>query len=241
MKIALVDDCQNELKKLINVLSSKLNTGDSSTYQLYAFHSGEEFLFSWKPGSFDLIILDIFMKTLTGLDVAREIRKTDKDVRIVFCTTSNEFAAESYEVNAQFYLKKPYTEELIDIMLSRLKLEDYELRRTVTLPDGQQIVLRNILYTEYFNHVLTIHSKKREDLRCYISQSAAEALLCSHPYFLVCSKGIIVNLYEVIAKSANSFILSNDSVLPISRRRSKEVQDAYAAFNFQKMREEVSF
>lgn len=240
MKIALVDDCQEELDRLSDILSRKLNAAGDTEHKLHIFHSGEAFLTDWKPGSYDLIILDIFMDKLTGVEVAHEIRKTDQDVRLVFCTTSNEFASESYEVNAHFYLHKPYSEERVDTMLSRLNLENYELRRSITLPDGQRIILRNILYTDYSNHVLTIHSKRRAALRCYISQSGAEELLCAYPYFLVCSKGIIVNLYEVESKIGDTFCLTDGSILPISRRKSKEVQDAYAAFQFEKMRGEVS-
>ena len=241
MKIALVDDCQDELDRLSDILSRKLFAAGDIEHKIHMFHSGEEFLSSWESGRFDLIILDVFMDKLSGVEVAHKIRETDRDVRLVFCTTSNEFASESYEVNAHFYLHKPYSEERIDTMLSRLNLEDYELRRTITLPDGQPIMLRNILYTEYSNHVLTIHSKRRAALRCYISQSGAEELLCAYPYFLVCSKGIIVNLYEVECKMGDTFRLTNGNTLPISRRRSKDVQDAYAAFQFEKMRGEVSF
>ena len=73
-----------------------------------AFPSGEAFLASYRPGLFDLIILDIFMKEITGMDTARKIRESDQTVRIVFSTSSNDFASESYEVNACYYLKKPY-------------------------------------------------------------------------------------------------------------------------------------
>lgn len=53
---------------------------------------------AWTPGMCDLVILDIFMGGVTGMDVAREIRRSDREVKLVFCTTSNEFASESYEV-----------------------------------------------------------------------------------------------------------------------------------------------
>ena len=241
MKIALVDDHQEELDRLSELLSCRLYAAGDLEHKIYCFHSGEEFLSAWTPGGFDLIVLDIFMAGITGVEVAHIIRQSDQEVRLVFCTTSNEFASESYEVNAHFYLHKPYSEERIDSMLSRLNLENYELRRSATLPDGQQIMLRNVLYTEYSNHVLTIYSKRRDALRCYMSQSAAEEMLCAYPYFLACSKGIIVNLHEVESKIGDTFRLKNGVTLPISRRKSKEVQDAYAAFQFQKMREEVSY
>ena len=241
MRIIIVDDREEEIQQLSSLLSRKINEIDDTNHQIRTFHSGEAFFESWKSGDADLIILDIFMGGMTGIDAARRIRQTDKEVRLVFCTTSNEFASESYEVGAHFYLRKPYAEEQVNTMLSRLNLKDLELRRTAVLPGGKKIILRRILYTEYSNHVLIIHAKQQADLRCYMTQAAAEELLCQYPYFLVCSKGIIVNLYEVESKMGDTFLLTDGTVLPISRRKAKEVQDTYAAFRFEKMREEVPF
>lgn len=52
-------------------------------------------------------VVDIYMGKLTGIDLARKIRSRDEEVRIVFCSSSNEFAAESYELNASYYIRKP--------------------------------------------------------------------------------------------------------------------------------------
>lgn len=102
MKIAIVEDDIQMYEHLQTCLYELL--GSSAEY-IY-FPSGEFFLQTWQPGTFELIILDIFMDRLTGMDVAREIRKSDREVRLVFSTTSNEFASESYEVNACYYIRK---------------------------------------------------------------------------------------------------------------------------------------
>ena len=241
MKIAHIDDRQEELDILSEILSRKLNTAGKTEHKIYTYHSGEEFLASWKAGRFDLIILDVFMDGIYGISVAREIRKTDRDVRLVFCSSSNEFAAESYAVKAQYYLHKPYSESQVDEMLTRLELENYELLRAVTLSNGQRVMLRNVLYTEYSNHLLVIHCKHGNDIHSWITQAEAEAALCEYPYFLVCSKGIIVNLYEVESQVNDTFRLTDGTSIPISRRKAKEVQAAYTDFRFEKMRREVFF
>ena len=233
MKIALVDDRQEELDRLKGILNKKLNKdADIRTYP-----SGEAFLADWSPHSYDLVVLDIYMGEMTGLTVARAVREKDRDVRLVFCTTSNEFASESYDVGAHFYLHKPYSEERVETMLSRLNMEDYELYRAVCLPDGQKVMLRNVLYTEYSNHAVTLYCKKGGNIRCYMTQTQLENLLCGNPYFTVCSKGIIVNLHEVESIQADTFRLTDGSKVPISRRRAAQVKDAFAAFRFEKMRE----
>ncbi len=231
MRIALVDDTPIELKILTEIIDHELPEAD-----VYTFPNGEAFLETWNNASFDLILLDIYMDELHGIDVAKKIRETDMDVRIVFCTTSNEFASESYEVGANYYLQKPVSSTSFQRMLKMIRLGEYELNRFITLPDGQRIVLRNITYTEYYNHSIIIHSKKRADLQTRMSQTEWEALLSEHKFLYGCSKGIVVNFYEVLRQEDGMFILHDQSVVPISRRKSKDALEAYAHFRFEAMR-----
>ena len=97
MRVAFIDDDPNELKILHTYFN---DLTDPSTISIDDFSSGEEFLSRFTAGLYDLVILDIFTGDLTGVDVARKIRETDHNVRLVFCTTSNDFASESYEVAA---------------------------------------------------------------------------------------------------------------------------------------------
>lgn len=231
MRIALVDDTPEELALLKNILDNEMPRADVSL-----FPSGEDFLASWAQNSYDVILLDIYMEQMLGIDVARKIRETDMDVRIVFCTTSNEFASESYEVGANYYLQKPISVASFQRMMKMLRLTEYEQNRFITLPDGQQIVLRNITYSEYYNHSIIIHSKKRADLQTRMSQTEWGSLLAEHPFLCGCSKGIVVNFYEVECVKDGMFLLKNGAIVPISRRKQKETMDAYAQFQFELMR-----
>ena len=84
-------------------------------------------------------------------------------------------------------------------------------------------------------------ARKNEDIRVYMSQSKAEEILCAYPYFLVCTKGIIVNLYEVENLKKDQIHLTGGITLPVSRRRAKDVQDQFATFTFDRMRREADF
>ncbi len=231
MKIAIVDDRSEEIQCLRNILDDELPQAEVAT-----FTTGKDFLDTWETGLYDLILLDIYMGELTGVDVARIIRKTDMDARIVFCTTSNEFASESYEVGANYYLQKPVSQNSFQKMLQMIRLGEYEINRFITLPDGQRIVLRNITYTEYYNHSIIIHSKKRADLQTRMSQTEWIALLSEHSFLYSCSKGIVVNFHEVERQEDGMFVLKNGSAVPISRRKTKETSEAFAHFRFEQMR-----
>ena len=232
LKIAVVDDDIQMYERLQNYFDELLGAAAELIY----FPNGETFLDSWQPGMFDLIILDIFMDRLTGMDIAKNIRRTDREVRIVFCTTSNEFASESYEVNACYYLHKPFGKERVKAMLDRIDISEIEKMRTVRLPDGTNAVLRDIIYVDCSSHCITLHCKCTNNISVRANFSQIESLLCAYPYFFIPSKGLIVNFYEVTAQNHDTFTMSDGSRIPISRRKAKEVMDAYSAFLFEQLR-----
>lgn len=232
MKIALIDDEKRSLDHLCGLINEHVG----SEVSIDCFTSGEEFMDGFKADLYDLIITDIFMDKLTGIETARKIREKDKNVKLVFCTSSNEFACESYEVNACYYLRKPYSDESFSAMLDRLDLEEMELSRSARLPDGQLIVLRNVIYADFASHCVTFHNKLGENIVSRVSFADVEPLLCANSYFCSPSKGVIVNFYEVVAQNDNVFVMSDDTRIPISRRKAKEVTEAYAEFRFELLR-----
>ena len=240
MKIALVDDEIIQLQHLQELLSAELNAKlPQSPHWIDTYRSGQSFLDRFQSGKYDVIVLDIFMGGITGVDVAKKVRLIDPDVKLVFCSRSNEFAAESYQVNAQYYLVKPATPGSVANMLQRLNLELIQLGQTVTLPDGYNLILRQLLYTEYYNHVVTLHLKNGEDYRLRANHATVEELLTPCGFIHSPTKGILVNFHEVSQCTEDSFTMSDNTVLPISRRKAKEIQAAYTKFHFYKMRAEV--
>ena len=240
MNIALVDDEIVQLQNLKKLLGEQLHKLiPTSAHLIDTYRSGQSFLDRWTAGQYDVVVLDIFMGGITGVEVAKEIRRTDREVKLVFCSHSNEFAAESYEVNAQYYLLKPATPGSIANMLRHLNLELIQLRQFVTLPDGTDMILRDILYTEYYNQVVTVYMKGKAPYRIRTNHTTMEDLLAPCGFIHSPSKGILVNFHEVTESSDDSFTMSDGTVLPISRRKSKDIQSAYIKFRFQKLRAEV--
>ena len=240
MRIALVDDDIAQLELLSNLIANELSSLGDLTHSITEYHSGEDFISDWHPDKFDLIILDIFMGKLTGVDVAYEIRKSDEHVNIAFCTSSNEFASESFEVGAKYYLRKPITAESVSKIFSRLNLGAIENMKHIKLPDGHSIRLRSILYTEYANHVVTIFLDNEKPHRLRTSQTEIETLLCKSGDFISPYKGITVNLYAIETLTDSSITLKNGETLPLTRRKVKEVKDAYKLFRYRILRNEVN-
>ena len=240
MRIALVDDEAIQLQHLENLLASELNSLEHDTsHKIDTYPNGQTFLDHWETGNYDVVILDIFMGGITGVDVAKKIRLTDPDVKLVFCSRSNEFAAESYQVNAQYYLVKPATQGSISNMMKRLNVNRIQRDKICTLPDGHVVLQHQILYTEYHNHVISIHLKDGEVYRLRANHSDLEKLLIPCGYICSPSKGILINVHEVTQMMDTNVLMSDGTSLPIARRKSKDIQNAYTKFRFDKMRAEV--
>mgnify|MGYP004730973699 CR=1 FL=1 len=102
MRIAIVDDEQKFLLNLKSMIKKVYPEPDK--LKISEFGSGDEFIKDFKKNMYDIIILDIEMKELNGLETAERIRSADSSVIIVFLTSHQEFALQGYEVNAFRYM-----------------------------------------------------------------------------------------------------------------------------------------
>lgn len=238
MRIAVIDDDRAQAVHLSDMLADRLTDLGYTDYGIDIFENAEKFLTESHSDSYDVAIIDIFMDRITGIELARQLRSKDEEIRIVFCSSSNEFAAESYELNASYYIRKPVSSRQVGLMLKRMNLDVIEKNRTVMLPDGHRIVLRDIIYTDYFNHAVTIHMKGAEPYRIRISQNQMEMLLLDYDYFFSPVKGIIVNFYEVVRSTDEDFVLRNGRTVHITRRKSREAKERYLKFRFDRLKRE---
>lgn len=129
LRCTICDDQQKE-QDIIFVLLNKYMDMHGHVAKIDQFSSGEELL-ATDTSVYDLIILDIFMGEKTGIATAEELMARKANAKIVFCSTSNEFAAESYEVNALRYLTKPIAEDKFFKTLDRY-FEAYTAMQTLT-------------------------------------------------------------------------------------------------------------
>lgn len=124
MHIALCDDSRAELSRLTFLLEEyRLKRDGSLTYDI--FTNATDLLETIPVHHFDLLLLDILMPGITGMDAAREIRQTNSTIPIIFLTSSSEYAVESYRVNAADYLLKPLDADKLFPVLDKL-LADFK-------------------------------------------------------------------------------------------------------------------
>lgn len=181
----------------------------------------------------DIILLDIMMPGQTGMDAAREIRKTDSCVKIIFFTSSPEYAVESYEVKASGYLLKPVLDGKLCAVLDdcaesmRLEPESITLR---TACGYQNIYIRTIECVEAQNKrvVFTLtdgsHRESADTLSHY-----GQRLTCEKGFFK-CHRSYIVSIAAVDRFTTAEIQTKSGMRVPIARGTRKAFQKAYFAY-----------
>ena len=128
MKIAIVDDNEDDRKRLQEEITKICDNKSRKDFEITEFFSGEDFINLIEKNEnkkyFDIVFLDIYMNGITGIETAKKLRETDNQSKIIFITTSNEFASESYEVKAYDYLIKPFSKERILKTMERISEDE---------------------------------------------------------------------------------------------------------------------
>ncbi|MDD3333972.1 MAG: LytTR family DNA-binding domain-containing protein [Eubacteriales bacterium] len=214
MKIAICDDCEADRQTLLRYLSTYLGENYVNDVELTQYVSAEELLAERTLP--DLLFLDVYMGQLSGMDAARQLMQRDYQGGIVFTTTSKEFGAESYEVNAIDYLLKPFS---YDRFLRTVKKCDESLHLALAylnVPSGRQeikVFLRELKYIETGNHCLLFHTK-RETIQSPLTMEQTVTALKPYPDFIRCHRSYIINLAAVEdVTETNVLLTGGDSVL----------------------------
>lgn len=240
MKIAIVDDSSLDRDFLKNGLEIIFEERNIENLEIQEFSSGEELLNYLRENPsdfFHIIFMDIYMEDLTGVETAKAIRKTDEQVKIVFITTSNEFASESYEVKAEDYLIKPFNKERLEKTLERLVIKKKKEDKILKFSENKVVHVDSIVYTTFSGHYVTIYLKDETSIQVRCTQKNFEKQIEHFPQLISSFKGITVNLAQVDNIESDRFKMKNGSFVPISRRKYAEIKKAYTRFLIEALKE----
>lgn len=230
IQLVLVDDEQLQLdymQQLLEELASELNL----KLQIFQYSSAEAFLFALEDHpSWDLAFLDIEMKLMNGMELAKIIRQKAPDMQIVFATAYAEYAIEGYSVQALDYLLKPIKKINIRQVLERLlNQKNTEAAFIVVeyLGEMQRIELDELLYIEALGREVKLKLPHKELL---IKEGLAEITDKLDERFIKTHRSYVVNLEYVSRLQKNDVVLSTNETIPLSRRLAKSVQSAFIDF-----------
>lgn len=228
--IAICDDEQNEIESISFVIS-EWSRHTRCTCHIRSFCSAEAFLFEYEDNkAYDILLLDIEMKNITGIELARRIRKDDSRAEIIFITSHFEFIGEGYEVDALHYLIKPVCadklKQVLDKAAQKLSAEPPSL---VISCDGETVKLYepDILYVESLLHYIIIRTQTKE-YKIKESISSFEQKLSDDFYRI--HRSYLVSLKHITRISRTSVHIGRTG-LPLSRGKYDDINRAFIEHN----------
>ena len=187
------------------------------------YPSAEAFLFEYDERRFDVLILDIEMGEMNGVELAKKIRGRGDKVQLVFVTGFPDFMSEGFETSALHYLMKPISEEKLFSVLDRAaeNLAKTEKRLCVNFErQTDYIPLSKINYLEAQKQYVLIHTDGGV-YRMKSSLSDTESELGE--YFFRCQRSFIVNLRQIVRIKNDCVLLKNGEEVPISRGMAEKI------------------
>ncbi len=234
VRMAIVEDeakLHDYYGKMVEAWGKAGNIRTAITY----VESAEEYLFKYEGQNiFDIIFLDVCMKDMNGMELAHEIRKSDRNVQIVFLTGKPEFVYEGYEIGAVRYLIKPVQEgELIkalDACMEKLgsSREDYLTMKY----QGENLRLSRsgILFIQVEGHYLKMQTVDRVYEWKASLKEMQEKL--DPARFVQANRSVLVNLEFVSKITREECILENGEVIPVSRGAYGPLNEAFMKYFF---------
>ena len=231
MRIAICDDEKNIRELIKGKIANQYPDAN-----IIFYNSGEELLLS--DEHIDILFLDIQMSGKNGMETARELRKKDKSVIIIFVTAVEEYVFQAFDVGAFHYIVKPINNTKFTEVLHRV-IEEWNAKQpTNQEPEEKYLMINNggvhikvtiddIVYAEVFNRKVVIH-KLNETIEYYGKMSDLEAL--AGDSFFRPHRAYLINFKYVEKYDATTIYLEKGTAL-MAKQKYPEFVKKYMKYN----------
>ena len=228
LKIGFCDDDLSILKEL-QVLLDHYRVEKNRELAYTAYQSPLELLADMEKGlRFDILFLDVLMPGQTGIEAAREIREFDTAVKIIFLTSSAEFAVESYTIWAESFYR------LMDSVIAECKKAEQRSLIMRCKTGITRIELEKLICCEVMGRTLLFCM---EDGRTLESQGKLDDLagqLAIYENFLRPHRSYLINMDYIRTLSSKSIVMQNQEEIPIPHGKYSDIKTRYLEYAFER-------
>lgn len=240
MRIAIIEDEKEQREYLYKMVEQWQKDKDPSG-TVEAFPSGEVFLFNLPESFFDILLIDIHLTNISGMDLAKKLREEGSEVMITFLTGEREYVFEGYKVQALDYLLKPINkEELCKVLNQALsKIVFAEPQIIIDTGEGiEEVALSKIMYLEVQDHTVYVHILK-SGIKASVIYRSRETLgecssklknLSEEEAFVSPHRSFLVHCGFISRITKKAITLHEGSEIPIARGRWDQVYKAYLSY-----------
>lgn len=215
-KIAICDDADADRRYVSDMVKSWADHA-GHTVHTDTFSSAESFLFHYAEESdYDILLLDIEMGAMDGVTMAKQLRKENDTVQIIFITGYSDYISEGYEVAALHYLVKPVKKEKLFSVLDRAAEKLMRNERVLNFEVGGEMVrvpIYQIRYAEVYGNYVTVHAAS--DIHIKMTLGEIEKQLDDRFYRV--GRSAVVNLTQISRVTRTEIVLADGTAIPLPR------------------------
>lgn len=215
-KIAICDDSGTDRQFVLNMVRAWASSA-GHTVHIDDFPSAESFLFRYAEESdYDILLLDIEMGAMDGVTMAKELRKSNDTVQIIFITGYSDYISEGYEVAALHYLMKPVKEEKLRSVLDRAAEKITKNERVLHFESGGEMVrvpIYQIRYADVLGNYVTVHARTDVKVKMTLGELEKQLDEC----FYRVGRSALVNLTQISRVTKTEIRLSDGTAIPLPR------------------------
>lgn len=184
-----------------------------------------------RTGGCDIYLLDILMPQMSGIELARSLRKRKERAQILFLTSSREYGIEAIGVKAAGYLLKPIQEapfnEAMHDCIRELNPDQHTSLPVKTRQGLIRVQLAELVSIESFNHVCELTLSGGAKLETSVRLSELYEQLRENAGFIFPHRTYIVNMEYIRGISGTEILMTDGRRLPISRKGYTDIKTAY--------------
>lgn len=216
INFAICDDDAVQLEYLSYEVSDwARNAGESINCSLYP--SAEAFLFDYSENkAVDVLLLDIEMPGMNGMELARRLRDEKAALQIIFITGYSDYISEGYDVSALHYLMKPVSREKLWSVLDRAAaLLERSTKKILLEGSGTSSIvpISEIRYIEVLGNYVTVYADKPYTLKATLASVERQL----DEAFFRAGRSYIINLDKVRRAAKKEVTLTTGELVPLAR------------------------
>lgn len=232
IKIAICDDEPKELKRSSLLLKQYIGEHPHLDIMDFSFSAPLDLLSHVEQkNKFDVLLLDVYMPGLLGIEVAQELRDLGDTCQIIFLTTSRDHAVDAFSLNAAHYLVKPYSKDTlfsaIDKAIGNLTKKNGQFITFKSTEGICRVDLEKIVYSESDSHTQRIVLSDGKVVTIRKTSTELFELLVGNQNFYKCGSTYIFNMDFVSELSSKGVVFSTGKKLPILSRKYAEFKKTY--------------
>lgn len=215
-KIAICDDSDADRQYVLHMVN-RWAAASGFVVHIDLFSSAESFLFHYaEERDYDILLLDIEMGAMDGVTMAKQLRRDNDTVQIIFITGYSDYISEGYEVAALHYLMKPVREEKLCSVLERAAEKLSKNERVLNFKTGGEVVripIYQIRYADVFGNYVTIHALSEVTVKMTLGELEKQL----DERFYRVGQSAIINLTQISRVTKKEIKLCDGTALPLPR------------------------